>query len=79
MRWSGSIANSVDMNLSKLEEIVEDRRAWHATVHEVTKSRKRDLATEQKQCLKCCRRSKMFIPLENANSPLVVTTMCAVC
>ena len=38
MRWLDSITNSVDMNLSKLWERVEDRGAWHATVHEVTKS-----------------------------------------
>ena len=38
MRWLYSITNSVDMNLSKLREMVEDRGAWHATVHEVTKS-----------------------------------------
>ena len=47
MKWLDSITNSVDMNLSKLGEIVEDRGARHATVHEVTKSRKRDLLTEQ--------------------------------
>ena len=38
MRWLDSITNSIDMNLSKLREIVEDRGAWHAVVHEVTKS-----------------------------------------
>ena len=38
MRWLYSITNSVDMNLSKLRETMEDRGAWHATVHEVTKS-----------------------------------------
>ena len=38
--WLDSITNSVDMNLSKLEEIVEDRGAWHATVHGVTRSRR---------------------------------------
>ena len=36
MRWLGSITDSVDMNLSKLWEIVENRGAWHAAVHGVT-------------------------------------------
>ena len=38
MRWLDSITNSMDMNLSKVCEIVEDRGAWHATVHGVTKN-----------------------------------------
>ena len=38
MRRLESITNSVNMNLSKLWEIVEGRGAWHATVHGVTKS-----------------------------------------
>ena len=38
MRWLNSITNSVDMNLSKLWEIVEDRGALHAVVHEIAKS-----------------------------------------
>ena len=33
-----SITDSVDMNLSKLQEIVKDKEAWHATVHGVTES-----------------------------------------
>ena len=32
MIWLDSITDSMDMNLSKVQEIVEDRRAWHATV-----------------------------------------------
>ena len=33
MRWLNSITDSMDMNLSKLREIVEDRGAWHAAAH----------------------------------------------
>ena len=39
MRQFNSITNSMDMNLSKLQEIVKDREAWRAAVYGVTKSR----------------------------------------
>ena len=40
MRRLDSITDSMDINLSKLREIVRDREAWHAVVHRVTKDRR---------------------------------------
>ena len=39
MKWLKGITDSVDMNLSKLQELVMDREVWHAAVHGITKSR----------------------------------------
>ena len=39
IRWLYSITNSMDMNLSKFQEIGKDREAWHAAVHGVAKNR----------------------------------------
>ena len=39
MRWLDGITDSVDMSLSRVQEIVTDREAWRAAVHAVTKGR----------------------------------------
>ena len=38
MRWLEDITNAMDTNLGKLQEMVRDREAWRASVHEVTMS-----------------------------------------
>ena len=71
MRWLESITDSTDMNLSNLWEIVEDRGAWHAPVHGVTKSQ--TWLNNWKAAKKCVNMSipnSEFIPLPYI-SPLV--------
>ena len=48
MRWLDIITNSMDMNLSKFWEIVEDRGSWYDAVYEAAKSQTRRVTEQQK-------------------------------
>ena len=47
MRWFDSITDSMDMDWNKLQEIVKDREAWYAEVHEVIKGLTRRITEKQ--------------------------------
>ena len=73
MRWLDSITDSMDVSLSKLWEIVEERGVWHAAVHEVPKSRTRlsdSTTTWREHCL-CWVLSEYLFPKSSDRGWLV--------
>ena len=69
------ITDSVDMNLGKLQKIVKDREAWHAVVHEVTKSWT-ELATEQQQQILLLENKSFSVRQEKHSSSPVFELLC---
>ena len=71
--WLDDITNSMDMNLSKFQEMLRDREAWHDAVHGVTKSQTllgdRTTTKFRKAMFSVCRWEKVQPPTKTKNIP----------